>query len=114
MEDKPYSPAWNQSRSDPYFFRNSNIRSGKMAIIQKVETGSLNQALYVAVKWVETDNEHRINVGYSPQVVESDIENRNYVIYHENDENPKKIAGKGKKAFVVEYNDGKYAAVLFL
>jgi len=112
--DKPYSPEWNQLKKDPYFFRNNNIKSGKMAIIQNVEKGLLNLALYVAVKWVEGNKEDRINFGYSPLVIEEDIKDHAYVIYHENGDKPKKVAGGGEKAFVIEYNDNNYGAVLFL
>ena len=111
--DTPFSPRWDQLKTDPYFFRNSNIRSGKMAIIQNVKSGSLEQALYVAVKWLEGDKEYRMNVGYNPQVEKSDIKEHAYVIYHENGDKPKKI-GEGKRAFVIEYNNKKYGAVLFL
>lgn len=107
-------PEWSQSNTDPYFFRNSNVRSGKMAIIQNVENGDLDQSLYVAVKWVEKDKEHRTNVGYSPQVDESDIEDHAYVVYHEDHDEIEKVAGEGRTASVVQYNDGNYAAVLFL
>lgn len=113
-EDTPFSPGWDQLKTDPYFFRNSNIRSGKMAIIQNVKSGSLEQALYVAVKWLEGDKEYRMNVGYNPQVEKSDIKGHAYVIYHENGDKPEKIEGEGKRAFVIEYNNKKYGAVLFL
>ncbi len=114
LEDKPYSPEWNQLKTDPYFFRNNNIRSGKMAIIQNVEKGSLNRALYVAVKWVEENKEDRINFGYFSKVIEEDIKDHTYVIYHENGDKPKKVAGGGEEAFVIKYNDNNYGAVLFL
>ncbi len=113
-KDRPFSPGWNQLKTDPYFFRNSNVRSGKIAIIQNVETGTLEQALYVAVKWVEGDKEDRINVGYSPRVLESDIDDHAYIVYYENYSKNKKVHGKGNTASVIEYNDENYGAVLFL
>ncbi len=47
-------------------------------------------------------------------MIEEDIKDHAYVIYHENGDKPKKVAGDGEKAFVIEYNDNNYGAVLFL
>jgi len=114
IKDGLYSPGWNKLKADPYFFRNRNVNSGKMAIIQNVESGTLEQALYVSVKWAEGDKEHRINVGYSPRADESETDGHAYTVYHETDDKTEKVAGKGPSASVVEYHDGNYAAVLFL
>nr|QBK85592.1 MAG: early transcription factor large subunit-like protein [Marseillevirus LCMAC101] len=109
---------WNYLKPEPYFFRNSTVESGNMAIVQNVETGELDQALYVAVKWVKEKGDDRVNVGFSPPSSTSEmteeIEDRAYAIYYENGGKMKKVKGEGKRAYVVEYNDGNYAAILFL
>lgn len=92
--------------TEPYFYKNHAIRKGKLNIIQNVEDGFLERALAVCDKW-EKD---RINRGFYTSPFEG-VEKNNFCIYTSSgvEEGPEK-SGR----CVLKYEDGVYAAILFV
>jgi hypothetical protein len=107
---------------EPYFYRNSNIAGGKIALIQNVEKGELARALGVGERWLED----RVNPGYFGEGFRDSPENpvderrrssirkkMGYVVYTE--EGKVEAVGKGgEKLHILRYSEDRYAAILFL
>lgn len=117
---------------EPYYYRNDNIKNGKLMIIQNVEFGYFDTALKVSKMWQNTsynnqDDEHqqlptRVNIGYYESNIPSDIKLPNkpsFKVYteqglsHESDQKPNNNIGE-YRLHIFGYKDGRYAAVLFL
>lgn len=96
---------------EPYFYRNYNISSGRLVLIQNVKNGDLDKALSVGEKWAKD----RINPGYYAKI--SKAPSRvTYTVYTEErgKVSTTKGSSKGKHVNVLEYFDGNYAAILLL
>ena len=92
---------------DPYFYRNPKIKRNQLVIIQNSD-GSLERALTISDKWIND----KINIGANVVPIKG-IEKESYVIYTEGGETLK--TGRQEKIkSVILYEDGRYAALLFL
>ena len=94
---------------DPYYYRNFNIKNGKLIIVQNVEDGSLERALEVAEKW----NKDKVNSGYRTEIGKA-ASRVTYTVYSEDGKGQTKKQGQKEKVSVIEYPDGDYAALLFI
>ncbi len=94
---------------EPYFFRNTNVAKGRLALIQNVETGSLEKALTVAEKWAKD----RVNPGFRVEIGPA-AERVTYTVYtKDGKEETVKPLGKEERVNVIKYPNNEYAALLF-
>lgn len=103
-----------KSKQDPYFYRNPNLKRNQLVIIQNVNGGTLEKAISVSDKWIKD----RVNPGFSTEDLSADtlskVKKESLVTYAEGGE-ISKTGGKIKNRHsVILYDDGSYAAVLFL
>ena len=113
--DKTYiSGALFSQNSEPYYYRNFRIEDGKLSILQNTQGGDLFSALAVSKEW-ET---YKVNPGYEPKNIVVP-ENPSFEVYTDvglthqslaiNELSNEEIIYK-----VFGYDDGSYAAILFL
>lgn len=95
---------------EPYYYRNSNVRRNRLAIVQNVEGGELKLALSVAGKWVS----EQINLGYRANGIETDPSTVQYTVYSENDRAETHNKNKPLGGSVIQYPSGGYGALLFI
>ncbi len=101
-------------QTGPYFYRNPKIRRNQLVIIQNVDGGSLEKAAAVADKWAKD----RVNVGYAAENLADDvfgeIKKNKITTFTEDGEISKGSASAAEQRSVILYDDGSYAALLFL
>lgn len=99
-------------KTEPYYYRNNNIQDGRLMILQNTSTGDIISALTVSKEWEITGT----NIGYSPEsllTTTSSLEESAFEVYTE--EGLTHISKKSKYVMkLFGYNDGSYAAILFL
>lgn len=89
---------------DPYFFKSSVIGDGNTVyIVQNVDGGNLQRALFVANRW----KDHRVNNGYDSDKIDGEVE---YNVY--NKEKLIKKVGESPRLSLLQYDDKSYAALL--
>lgn len=94
---------------EPYYYKTSGIRNGILFIMQNVEDGNLGDALRVSYKWVKD----RVNKGYNPVEIASP-EDITHIVYTNEGELSRHKGTTKEKAYVFLYENGTYAAILFL
>lgn len=99
---------------EPYYYRNTNLRRNRLAIIQNVRGGDLKDALEVSKGWIND----QLNMGYS---VNSSIDpaTAHYVEYSEDALNEPPVTHGNRKGnellgSVIKYSNGTYGALLFI
>lgn len=99
------------SLREPYFYRNSNIRQGSIALVQNVDDvdgKSLERAISVGKKWAED----QVNSGYFTEI-NSDSSKVSLEIF-EPEGSVKSYHKKNlPKVYVLEYPKGNFSALLF-
>lgn len=100
--------------AEPYYFRNLNIEGGKLMIVQNTREGDFPSALAVSKMW-ET---RAINPGYDPDedifVPEKELAFEVYTEEGKSHESDIKPTKQNPRLRIFGYDDGSYAAVLFL
>jgi len=103
------SPQLLPETKNPYYYRNMSIENGKLMLLQNTRTQNFASALAVSKEWEHT----KTNVGYNPVNIYVE-ENPSFEVYtkegltHRSDHRSNRIY----KLF--GYDDGSYAALLFL
>lgn len=95
---------------EPYYYRHSNVRRNRLAIVQNVEEGTLERALAVAKGWT-TD---QVNAGYRASPSDVDINALRYTVYNEVEPPVEHNRGSPLGGSVIQLPDEKYAALLFI
>lgn len=103
-----------KTKQDPYFYRNPAIKRNQLVIVQNVSGGTLEKAISVSDKWIKD----RINPGFSVENLAGDvltkIKKDSLVTYTEGGELSKSGGKIRERHSVILYEDGSYAAILFL
>ncbi len=89
-------------REIAYFFKDYRINNGKLNIVQNVLDGDLKRALYVAKEW----KDNKINIGYLAPNIKTTIKYNVHTL--------EKSGSKDSDINVLQYDNGNYAALLFL
>ncbi len=101
------------NNKEPYYYRNIFIKSGALMIIQNTKRKDLPSALAVSESWLRG-----VNIGYRPEVNKEQYQNMSkyFDVYTEkgitSKSNSKNQSQKDLSVFA--YEDGTYAAMLFL
>lgn len=95
--------------TDPYFYRNPDIRSGSLVILQNVKNAFLDRAISVAYKWAID----KINMGYGSEILPN-IGDISYVIYTHSGKSETHKKQTDRLASVYSIDHDAYCAMLFL
>jgi hypothetical protein len=103
-------------KSEPYYYRNDNIQKGRVMLLQNTKEGDLPSALQVSTEWELTG----VNIGYNISLRDENIQ-KEYPLEVYTEEglthrsgNASSNSVKNKILKVFGYDNGAYAAILFL
>lgn len=97
----------------PYYYKNTLIQNGRLMIIQNTYAGNFPSALAVSKEWVKSG----VNVGYNPQEYPGGIyveDKPNFEVYTVEGFTHKSEESSGSVYSIFGYEEGSYAALLFL